>query len=113
MYDLFRWRFVIHGGINGFSRMIVFLECSTNSHASTVYALFQNAVETFGLPSRMRSDKGRENYDVAWFMLSPFKKSYCWQKRAQPVYRETGKICKYWVQMCFTSYFAIWRSVHF
>lgn len=70
LYDFFRWRFVIHGGIDGFSRMIVFLQCSTNNRASTVYGLFQNAVQTFGLPSRVRSDKGRENCDVAWFMLS-------------------------------------------
>ena len=50
--------------------MIVFLQCSTNNRASTVYRLFHNAVQTFGLPSRVRSDKGRENCDVAWFMLS-------------------------------------------
>ena len=65
-----RWRFVIHGGIDGFTRMIVFLECHTNNRASTVYRLFHNAVQTYGLPSRVRSDKGRENYDVPWFMLS-------------------------------------------
>ena len=50
--------------------MIVFLQCSTNNRASTVYRLFHNAVQTYGLPSRVRSDKGRENCDVAWFMLS-------------------------------------------
>ena len=31
-----RWRFVIHGGIDGFSRMIVFLQCSTNNKPVTV-----------------------------------------------------------------------------
>lgn len=35
-----------------------------------VYGLFQNAVQTFGLPSRVRSDIGREDCDVAWFVLS-------------------------------------------
>lgn len=67
---LFRWRFVIHGGIDGFSQTIVFLRCSTNNRASTVFDAFQSAVEKFGLPSRVRSDKGKENTDVAWFMLS-------------------------------------------
>lgn len=60
---------MIHGGIDGFSRMIVYLACSTNNKASTVYQLFQSAVEKFGLPSRVRSDKGGENTDVAWYML--------------------------------------------
>ena len=67
---LFRWRFVIHGGIDGFTRMIVFLRCSTNNKASTVFSLFQEAVGKFGLPSRVRSDKGGENIDVARFMLN-------------------------------------------
>lgn len=50
--------------------MIVFLRCSTNNNACTVFNLFQEAVGNFGLPSRVRSDKGGENIDVAWFMLN-------------------------------------------
>lgn len=47
----FRWRLVIHGGIDGFSRMIVFLKCSTNNLVSTVLDCFVQAVRIFGLPS--------------------------------------------------------------
>ena len=61
---------MIHGCIDGFSRMVVYLSCSTNNRASTVFQLFQEAVQSFGLPSRVRSDKGGENTDVAWYMLS-------------------------------------------
>ena len=70
IYSIFRWRFIIHGGIDGYSRMIVFLRCSTNNKASTVFELFQQAVQKFGLPSRVRSDKGGENVDVAMHMLT-------------------------------------------
>ena len=64
-----RWGFVTHGCIDGYSRMITFLHCSTNNKASTVYDLFLKAIRTYGLPSRMRSDQGRENILVAQHML--------------------------------------------
>ena len=68
-HSLIRWRFVVHGGIDGFSRMIVFLSCSTNNRALTVYRLFQTATDEYGVPSRVRSDKGGENVLVCQFMV--------------------------------------------
>ena len=60
---------MIHGGIDGFSRIPVFCKCSTNNRAATVLQCFIEAVEKFGLPSRVRSDKGTENVGVCRFML--------------------------------------------
>lgn len=68
-HKLVRWRFIVHGGIDGFTRMVVYLHCSTNNRAITVYNHFLEAAYHFGLPSRVRSDQGRENYYVALHML--------------------------------------------
>ena len=58
-----------HCGIDGFSRMVVYTKCSPNNRASTVYELFLSAIQQFGMPSRVRSDQGRENILVAQHML--------------------------------------------
>lgn len=60
---------MIHGGIDGYSRKIMFLTASNNNRASTVLRAFISAVQKFGLPIRVRSDKGGENVEVARFML--------------------------------------------
>ncbi|CAB1328728.1 unnamed protein product, partial [Coregonus sp. 'balchen'] len=68
-HKLIRWRFVVHGGVDGFSRLVVYLTVAGNNRAHTVLQSFIAAVEQYGLPSRVRSDKGGENADVAEFMI--------------------------------------------
>ena len=61
---------VIHGGVDGFTRIPVFPHCSSNNKAATVLELFLNVVENYSLPSRVRWDKGKENVVMAWYMLN-------------------------------------------
>lgn len=61
---------MIHGGIDGFSRIPVFLKCSTNNRSETVLESFIEAVTEYGLPQRVRSDKGGENVKVCEYMLA-------------------------------------------
>ena len=68
--SLVRWGFVVHGCIDGYSRLITFLSCSTNNRAATVLQCFLTAGQEFGFPSRVRSDYGGENFDVAHFMIA-------------------------------------------
>ena len=70
LHCLIRWRIVVHGGIDGYSRRIVYLQASDNNKATTVVCLFLNAVHECGWPSRVCSDKGGENVDVARAMLT-------------------------------------------
>ncbi|KAK2564474.1 hypothetical protein P5673_011916 [Acropora cervicornis] len=63
------WRIVIHGGVDGYTRIPVYLKANTNNSSDTVLNLFQEAVHEYGLPSRLRSDKGGENVRVSMFML--------------------------------------------
>ncbi|XP_076828054.1 uncharacterized protein LOC143474472 isoform X2 [Brachyhypopomus gauderio] len=69
-HKLIRWRIVVHGGVDGYSRLIVYLKAATNNRASTVLTSFLEAVSVYGVPSRVRSDKGGENVDVAHFMIA-------------------------------------------
>ena len=68
-HKVIRWRFVLHGGIDGFSRTIVYLACSDNSRSSTVFSLFVSAANQFHLSRRVWCDHGTENVTVGRHML--------------------------------------------
>lgn len=65
---MIRWRLVIHAGIDGFSRIITFIQCSNSNRAETVLQSFTKAAEAYGVPSRLRTDHGGENVRIWEFM---------------------------------------------
>lgn len=46
-HSLVLWGFVIYGGIDGFSRLIFFLKCSTNNRSETVREVFLSATQNY------------------------------------------------------------------
>ena len=69
-HKMIRHRLVVHGSIDGYSRLITFLHCSNNNRSSTVLDCFVRATSEYGYPSRVRTDLGGENVRVWEYMES-------------------------------------------
>ena len=57
------------------------LRASTNNHASTVLALFEESIKAHGCPSRVHGDRGGGNIAVAVRMImyqGPGRGSFLW-----------------------------------
>ena len=68
LHKLIHWGMVIHACIDGYSRIITSLLCASNNYASTALKGFLQGVEKFGVPSRVRGDKGGENVQIMAYM---------------------------------------------
>ena len=44
-HKLIRWRMVVHGGIDGYSRVVVYLKAAVNNKASTALSAFKIGVK--------------------------------------------------------------------
>lgn len=49
-----RWRIVIHGAVDGYSRLVGFLKASDNNRSATVMESFKAAITSYVVPSRVR-----------------------------------------------------------
>ncbi|XP_062851902.1 uncharacterized protein LOC134314975 isoform X2 [Trichomycterus rosablanca] len=65
-----RFNIVVFGGVDGFSRKIMYLGAATNNLSSTALTFFQESVDRFGFPLRVRADQGVENVQIARFMFT-------------------------------------------
>ncbi|XP_052785786.1 uncharacterized protein LOC128221272 isoform X1 [Mya arenaria] len=68
-HKLIRWRFIFHGGIDGYSRLPVYIMVASDNTAETAYTAFRSGTDKYGIPERVRTDKGMENIRIAEFML--------------------------------------------
>lgn len=68
-HKLIKYKIIIHVCIDGKTRVIMYAHCCNNNKAETVLSLFEDAVQHWGLPSRVRCDYGMENYHVGAYMI--------------------------------------------
>ena len=110
-HSLIRWRFVVHGCVDGFSRHIMYLAAATNNCSQTVLDLFWKATREYGIPSRVRSDKGGENVKVCYFMIatqgtsrgSHIAGSSCHNQRIERMWRDVYRcVCSTYHSLFYT-----------
>ncbi|KAL0567248.1 hypothetical protein V5O48_014747 [Marasmius crinis-equi] len=70
------WGFYIHGCVDGHSRLMIYMHCCNNKRAAVVGMIFKKAVDTYGWPSRMRGDFGRENNEVERLMIAKWGENH-------------------------------------
>ncbi|KAJ8094099.1 hypothetical protein PM082_023307 [Marasmius tenuissimus] len=87
-HALIRWGIIVHGFIDGYSRLITGLRAANNNCASTVLLLFLLAATIYGVPLWLRGDHGTENIWVAAFMefaRGSGRGSYLWGRSVHNV----------------------------
>lgn len=57
---------VVHGGIDGYSRLITFLRCSSNNLSETVLSCFLGAIQEYGIPSRETMEMKMCGFGSSW-----------------------------------------------
>ncbi|XP_052813399.1 uncharacterized protein LOC128240699 [Mya arenaria] len=111
-HKLIRWRFIFHGGIDGYSRLPVYLQVAADNTAATAFTSFQIGVQQYGIPERVRTDKGMENIRIAEFMLQ----NHGVEKRSHITGRSVHnqRIERFWRELwqgCTCTYYELFRTM--
>lgn len=112
-HKLVRWRFIIVGGIDGFSRLVMFLRCTDNNTADTYCHVFcqawNNMVYQIGL------DQIKVWKIYLWLTTCCPKKvmGVCLLEKAHTIsaLRDFGETCTMGFLYIFITYFIIWRTL--
>ena len=95
---------------------IVFLQASTKNIAGTVLQLFLEAVDSYNLPSTVRSDRGLENIVFGRFMIGTrcpnrgciITGNSVHNQRIERLWREVNRVV---VSRFFLTFFYTWSNV--
>lgn len=60
-HKLIAYKIVLHGCIDAMSRKIIYVKATHDNKSQTVLRFFKQGIADFGLPKRVRADKGGEN----------------------------------------------------
>ena len=114
-HKLIRWRLATHGGIDGYSRLlIVYLKFTSNIWLTTIYDSFVGAVREHHLPSRVRSDQGGENVLMAQHMIEQRGSDHGSMIVGSSVHNQHivfRRICTNVLQVFITNFFTLWSNV--
>ena len=64
-----KWYLIIFEATDGYSRLLLSLECISKNKTPTVLACFLKGLHTCGLSRRVRSDKGRKKFLVVNYII--------------------------------------------
>ena len=68
-HKLIKYGIVTMAAIDGFSRYIPYINAVTNNRSTTALSLFERGTQKWGLPERVRGDRGGENVLIADHMI--------------------------------------------
>ncbi|XP_071838736.1 uncharacterized protein [Apostichopus japonicus] len=110
-HKVLRWRLVIHGGIDGYSRMPVFYNCANNNKAQTMFVMHSRWVSSSsGYQSKYDRTRAGGNVLGCSFMLHhPLQGGVSTTNELNDV----GGICLQDASVHFITYSAKWKTQRF
>ena len=65
-HNLIRRKFIIHGAIDIYSQLAVFLKCSTNNTTAKAFYFFISATQSYGVPKNFSFDAWLYRGQLSW-----------------------------------------------